>query len=192
MNLDRLDLKLYAQDAPPAAALIPVFHRWISDGTLDEIWVDVADYRHVPRGPGVLLVAHHAHYGWDAADGAWGLRVRHRRARNGRGPTPVAMLLADVLDRTLRAAATLARDPELAPLGWRTDRWTLEVPDRLHAPRGPVTLRELERAVRDVFTERVPGRVERVEPVGDAVGPAALRVHVDPAPTFADTLAHAG
>ena len=44
---------------------IPVFHDWIQTQQLAELLIDVADYRHVPHGPGVVLVAHDAHYAMD-------------------------------------------------------------------------------------------------------------------------------
>jgi len=37
------------------ADAIPVFHRWIQEAVLNELVIDVADYRHVPAGPGVML-----------------------------------------------------------------------------------------------------------------------------------------
>ena len=38
-------------------AAISVFHRWIREGcALEGLLIDVADYRHVPDGPGVLLI----------------------------------------------------------------------------------------------------------------------------------------
>lgn len=39
-----------------------LFHDWIRVGALDDILVDVADYRHVTRGPGVILIGHECNY----------------------------------------------------------------------------------------------------------------------------------
>lgn len=39
-----------------------VFHQWIGNNSLQDILVDVADYRHVARGPGVVLVGHECNY----------------------------------------------------------------------------------------------------------------------------------
>ena len=36
--------------------LIPIFHGWIQDQVSEELLLDVADYRHVPAGPGVMLI----------------------------------------------------------------------------------------------------------------------------------------
>ncbi len=191
LAVERLDLKLYARTAPPAEALIPVFHRWITQGALGEIWVDVADYRHVPGGPGVLLVAHHAHYGWDDSGAGWGLCLRQRRARRGTGPAPVGQVLADALERLARAALALAREPELAGLAWRTDRWSVRVPDRLHAPSSPEHARALEHQVRHVFAERLPPGRGQFEPRADGRAPLGLDVTLEVPPDLAAVAAPA-
>ena len=37
--------------------LVPVFHQWIREKKIpDELLIDVADYAHVPQGPGVVLI----------------------------------------------------------------------------------------------------------------------------------------
>ncbi|MCG8364404.1 MAG: hypothetical protein MJA27_13865, partial [Pseudanabaenales cyanobacterium] len=44
---------------------INVFHSWIQDQKLDDQLIDVADYSHVPEGPGVMLIGHNAFYSFD-------------------------------------------------------------------------------------------------------------------------------
>lgn len=39
-----------------------VFHQWIRNDSLQDILVDVADYRHVARDPGVVLVGYECNY----------------------------------------------------------------------------------------------------------------------------------
>jgi len=74
----KIDLKVLvarsAQSAAPRPPVlleraIPVFHRWIQERSLDELMVDVADYTHVPDGPGVVLVCHDAIYSLDTGGG---------------------------------------------------------------------------------------------------------------------------
>lgn len=66
MNIDHLNVKISAAGNPiDLGDAIPVFQRWIQDSVCEELLVDVADYRHVPGGPGVLLVAHEANYSLD-------------------------------------------------------------------------------------------------------------------------------
>ncbi len=51
----RIPLRQRIDDLEPAIA---VFHRCLQRGWLEGALLDVADYRHVPQGPGVLLVGH--------------------------------------------------------------------------------------------------------------------------------------
>ena len=55
----RLSLATPVADLEPA---IGVFHRCLQRGWLEGALIDVADYRHVPQGPGVMLVGHDIDY----------------------------------------------------------------------------------------------------------------------------------
>jgi len=59
---------------------IAVFHRWIQDRVCPEMLIDVADYRHVPNGPGVMLIGHEANYSLDSAKGRLGLLYSRKQA----------------------------------------------------------------------------------------------------------------
>jgi hypothetical protein len=48
---------------------IGTFHRFIQQGVLDGLLVDVADYSHVPNGPGIVLIGHDVDYGLDLVGG---------------------------------------------------------------------------------------------------------------------------
>jgi len=63
---------------------IDVFHQWIREDVLGELLIDVADYRHVPNGPGVLLVGHESDYSLDHTGGVWGLRYNRKAPLAGR------------------------------------------------------------------------------------------------------------
>jgi hypothetical protein len=58
--------------------LINIFHRWIAEQSMPELLIDVADLRHVPSGPGVVLVGSQADYSLDHADDQWGLQYRRK------------------------------------------------------------------------------------------------------------------
>ena len=64
MELQKITVKLYAAtgDQPKLSEFIPLFHRWIQQRALDELLIDVADYSHLPTGPGVILIGHEANY----------------------------------------------------------------------------------------------------------------------------------
>ena len=76
MELQHLMVRLPV--APPEALeltpFLAVFHRWIREGCCPELLIDVADYRHVPFGPGVVLVGHEAEYAMENGNAAPALR----------------------------------------------------------------------------------------------------------------------
>jgi hypothetical protein len=85
MELQHINVKLYLED-PQAAkleALVPVFHEWIQNKVCDELLIDVADYRHVYAGPGVVLVGHEADYSVDNTENRLGIRYNRKAALTG-------------------------------------------------------------------------------------------------------------
>lgn len=85
INLQHVNVKLLAKDGESVdlEPLIPVFHRWIKDQVFDELLLDVADYRHVHEGPGVVLIGHQANYSVDNADGRLGVRYNRKAPLQG-------------------------------------------------------------------------------------------------------------
>src|SRR5882757_1808014 len=63
--------------------LIPVFHDWIQDPLPGELLLDIADYRHVPAGPGVVLIGHEGDYSVDNTDNRLGVRYNRKAALDG-------------------------------------------------------------------------------------------------------------
>src|SRR5690606_5668475 len=93
-----------------AEKFVPVFHRWIRDDVLDELVIDVADYTHVPEGPGVVLVGHGSDYYVDLAENRPGLLYsRKRDLPEG------ANLIDDALRRALNAVRLLEEEAGLTP-----------------------------------------------------------------------------
>ena len=80
--MPHVNIKIFAQPNQPvnAADAIPVFHRWIQQRDLPELLIDVADYTHVPEGPGVLLIALEANYSLDYARNQLGLLYNRKAA----------------------------------------------------------------------------------------------------------------
>ena len=68
MKLQKFGVKLFLNinGSYSSKDFIPVFHSWIQDKTIDEhLLIDVADYSHIPDGPGVMLIAHEGHFSLD-------------------------------------------------------------------------------------------------------------------------------
>jgi hypothetical protein len=85
INLQHVNLKLLASDPTSVdlEPLIPIFHGWIRDRVFEELLLDVADYRHVPEGPGVMLIGHQANYSVDNTDNRLGVRYNRKAGLDG-------------------------------------------------------------------------------------------------------------
>lgn len=138
----RLCAKIFVEGDPgaPDEAIVPIFHDWIRRNALPGVLVDVADYRHVPAGPAVLLVGHDENVVWDRAGGRLGLLVQRK--------TPLPGGLRDRVAAVIRSAAHAARllaDEEAFGGRLRFDRarCLLIMNDRLAAPNDEVTFERL-------------------------------------------------
>jgi len=158
MDAQRLQLKIFAipdsAQALEAEAFIGVFHGWIKERVLSELVIDVANYLHVPKGPGVVLIGHGADYFMDDGEGRLGLLYNRKRA----GPPP-ADRLTDLVRRTLHAALLLEREPALhGKLRFASSELLFRINDRLVAPNRDATFEalkpELEAWGRRIFAGR--------------------------------------
>ncbi len=131
---------LVADDTFSPAEFVPVFHRWIQEQSFpDHLLIDVADYAHVPDGPGTLLVTSEANIHMDRTDGLLGLM--YVRKLPIAGATDVNAVLHGVFAHALKAADLLEKDPALAgQLRFRTDEVSVRFNDRLLTPNTPETI----------------------------------------------------
>ena len=146
---DRLSVKIWVRgaDGIDRADFVKVFHRWIQKGEIGGLLIDVHDYSHVPHGPGVMLVAHEAHYRMDDTDGGLGLRYARKRQLDG----DWSVRLRTVLGETFRAAHALEGEPEFAgALRFDAGVINLRIEDRLVAPNGPETFARFEPILRPI------------------------------------------
>ena len=79
----RVSVKFFANPQPGSALdlapYIGLFHQFIQEKSVEGLLIDVADYTHVPDGPGILLVGHDVDYGIDLAGGRAGLLTVRKR-----------------------------------------------------------------------------------------------------------------
>jgi hypothetical protein len=155
MESQKLQLKIYldpdSANAVEPEAFIRVFHRWIKERTLPELLIDVANYLHVPEGPGIVLIGHGSDYFMDLGEGRLGLL--HNRKRAGLSPE---MGLSDLARRTFYVASLLEGDAVFGgKLSFAANELLFRVNDRLAAPNDDGTfdaLRpELEALARQIF-----------------------------------------
>ena len=85
MDLQHVNVKLLVKDPDEVdlEPLIPIFHSWIQDQVCQELLLDVADYRHVDAGPGVVAIGHQANYSVDNTDNRLGVRYNRKAALEG-------------------------------------------------------------------------------------------------------------
>ena len=137
---------------------INVFHEWTAEQSMPEMMIDVADYRHVPNGPGVVLVGHDADYYMDNTDGQPGLRYVSKAKQN----LDNAAQVKQAFDRVASACARLEAKLE----GLKFSRTDVEVTinDRAIAPNNDST--------RAMLSNELPGLLET------AIGHAPAKVTV--------------
>lgn len=153
MDLHKFGIKFFAADAEGVdiLRLIPVYHRWIQQGALEDLLIDVADYSHVPAGPGVMLIAHEGNYALDETSHQPGVLYYSKRKLNGE----LQERLVEVARKALSAAELMSRDAELeGALKVPGNRLQFFANDRLVAPNTEAAYEELEPSLR-VFLDRL-------------------------------------
>ena len=191
MDAHKLQLKIYLTPESARAvdfeAVIPVFHRWIKQRLLPELTIDVANYGHVPQGPGVVLIGHGADYFIDEGEGRPGLL--HNRKRAG---LPPGERLSDLARRTLHAASLLERDLALTgKIKFATNELLFRVNDRLAAPNSDATFAALKPEL-DALARTIFGGPCELTRVGDAKELFAVRIKCASSAPLATLLERAG
>jgi hypothetical protein len=150
MELQHVNVKLYLENAGKLVLepLIPVFHKWIQDRVCEELLIDVADYRHVFAGPGVVLIGHEADYSIDFADNRPGIRYNRKAILNGSNQDRLRQALRAVLT----ACKLLESDPRLAgSLLFNRREMEFFVNDRLLAPNQVETYTGVKPELQSLF-----------------------------------------
>jgi hypothetical protein len=85
MELQHVNAKLLVKDSEgfDLEALVPIFHSWIQDKVFEDRLLDIADYRHVHNGPGIILIGLEGDYSVDNTDGHLGVRYNRKTAIEG-------------------------------------------------------------------------------------------------------------
>jgi hypothetical protein len=192
MQPHKLQLKIFTERAEGLSpeAFIAVFHGWIKDKLLPELMIDVANYAHVPKGPGVALIGHGNDYFIDEGDGRLGLLFSRKRS----APDPGARV-SDTFRRALHAAALLERDPTLAVRGarlrFRTDEFLFRINDRLEAPNTDATFAAIKPQLEGFARELLAGPVE-LSRAGDAKSLFGVKITTSAKSDVATLLARLG
>ncbi len=190
MTPHRIAVKFFVAPDPAAAVdlqpFIGIFHRFIQQAALPGLLIDVADYAHVPEGPGVVLIGHDVDYGIDLGGGQAGLLTTRKRLDE----TPLAESLRDTLRRALTALSAVEAEAE-AKLRFATGAFRLDLLDRLAAPNRQDGFAAAQQAAAPVLAALYGEGAFRVEQLSavDPRRPLALQVSAQSAAPGAAALA---
>ncbi len=163
--LQHVNVKFPAAGGVDLTLAVPVFHRWIQEQALPGLLIDVADYRHVPDGPGVVLVAHEAIYGLDEGGGWLGL-LYNRRTEYDAEP---AETVAHAFRAALTACRKLEQEPEFGDsLRFDGSACEVVVNDRALAPNDAATRARLQTVLEPLLDRMWGADSYTTAPVGEA------------------------
>lgn len=145
-DLQRIHVKMLAQ-APPGFRLDPflvIFGHWRQDKKHPARWVDLADYAHMARGPGILLAGHQGNFGIDLNRPGLGLLYAGKKDFDGSNDERIVEAFRRCLDL---AKALIAEPAYPAELQLRPEAWEFCINDRLRFPNNDETDGELRPAI---------------------------------------------
>ncbi|MCB0880767.1 MAG: hypothetical protein KDC33_00910 [Thermoleophilia bacterium] len=183
----RISAKFFLRDGGDvdAPALIPVFHEWIRrGGVVSGLVIDVADYHHVPDGPGVMLIGHEWDRAVDFTGGRAGVLSVSKRDLDGSLSERVAAVVADAL----AAASALAGEPSVPWARVGLDEVEVTILDRLFAPNTPESLEAIGPEIAAALAPLNDGAGPGLEQVGDTRRPFKVRASLAGAPDLAAAL----
>lgn len=187
MEPTKFQVKLYTKSGDvELEKLVPVFHEWIrSKKIADELLIDVADYAHVPQGPGVVLIGHQSDYYLDLADDRPGLLYSRKRGFDGDFQGGVD----DAFRRALEACKLLEAESGL-DFEFATDEVLFRVQDCLNAPNADATYEAYKPALEKAASTYFGGSAS-LERVGGPREPFAVRISTGSQGTVDEALARA-
>ena len=133
MEFQHVNVKLFVKKAEEVdlEGLIPVFHGWIQNRARGELLLDVADYRHVPSGPGIILIGHEGNYSLDNTGGRLGVRYNRKAVLEGTNQDRLAQATQAALATCRRLEAEPGLDGGIQFNGCEMEVF---INDRLLAP----------------------------------------------------------
>jgi hypothetical protein len=187
MNAHRFVIKAYAAEAGSLTShdFVAVFHEWIQKRRIEEVLIDVTDYSHVHRGPGVVLICHAANYSLDQLDGRLGLTFNRKRDTEGS--------TSERLRASMRAMLTACQELEKAQalggqLRFGGNELLFRVNDRLLAPNTQESYDALEPEVRALCAKMYGGAPLELSREGTPAELLTLRVRAGGPPVTVASL----
>ena len=146
LELQHINVKLLLRNSEQLDldAVVNVFHAWIQEQAREELLLDVADYRHVHHGPGVVLIGHEADYSLDNTDGQLGVRYSRKTPIAGDNQFRLALAVRSAVSAALR----LREDSKLTQAVHFNSEIEIVINDRLLVPNNPETRESIELELR--------------------------------------------
>ncbi|MFQ5676300.1 MAG: hypothetical protein ACE5G1_10415 [bacterium] len=151
MEIQYVNVKLYSetQEVPDFKEFIPIFHHWIQKKAFDELLIDVADYSHVPAGPGIILIGHEANYSVEnGPEERFGLLYNTKIVREGTNQDRIHYALQQAAKAAIRLQQDEFRDGRLKFSGQEV---RLTINSRQLAPNEDASLIALRNDLQSVF-----------------------------------------
>ncbi len=146
----RLGVKFSLKQQPTLQPedILPIFQRWIQEHAIEGMLIDVIDYKHVPAGPGIVLIADEFDLAYDLADGEIGLYYIRKRNL----PESLDDSLRLVFSRSLAAARALeAEAPDDIVFDYRSAK--ISFLDRIHYRNEPEIFEAVRRTLSETLSE---------------------------------------
>lgn len=146
----RISVKYFVEkpEVIDLSAIPPIFQRWIQEQALAGLFIDVADYKHVHEGPGVILIGHDTDIAMDMRAGRPGLLATRKRDMGGSLSEILTLLLQQgfIACRLLETGYAPSGD-----IGFRADEVEITFLDRLRTPNRPASLAAIRGEVEDAL-----------------------------------------
>ena len=133
-------------------SFVPLFHNWIQEDRIpNHIMVDVVDYKHIPDGPGIMLIAHEGHFSLDFEDNELGL-LYMRKTPLGDNVSETLSAIQHILDF---AVEIIKIDPAIGEKIEFSDEYQLLSNDRFEFPNNAESEKKLLQAASGVFSDAI-------------------------------------
>ena len=133
-------------------SFVPLFHNWIQEDRIpNHIMVDVANYKHISDGPGIMLIAHEGHFSLDFEDNDLGL-LYMRKTPLGDNISETLSSIQQILDF---AVELIKIDSAIGEKIEFSEQYQLISNDRYEFPNDVESEKKLLLAASGVFSEAV-------------------------------------
>lgn len=147
----RLAIKFNLKQSPTfeSKAIVPIFQRWIQEHAVEGLLIDVTNYSHVQDGPGVILIADEADYGYDLSNGEVGLRYTRKRFL----PDTLQDAIYLVMRLALVASQRLEDEESLEGVAFDYASAEIGFLDRQHYQNIPAVFQAVQGELTDLLSE---------------------------------------